>query len=48
MKKLLKALVLCGILFPTSGIRPQNAYTKPVMDFDMPPHTVICADDGSY
>ena len=36
MKKLLKTLVLCGILFPASGIRAQNTYTNPVMDFDMP------------
>ena len=48
MKKLLKTLVLCGILFPASGIRAQNAYTNPVMDFDMPDPTVICADDGCF
>ena len=48
MKKLLKTLVLCGILFPASGIRAQNTYTNPVMDFDMPDPTVICADDGCF
>ena len=48
MKKLLKTLVLCGILFPASDIRAQNTYTNPVMDFDMPDPTVICADDGCF
>ena len=48
MKKLLKTLVLCGILLPASGIRAQNTYTNPVMDFDMPDPTVICADDGCF
>ena len=35
MKKLLKTLVLCGILFPASGIRAQNTYTNPGMSKSM-------------
>lgn len=41
-------LLLCGILLFPSGSRGQNTYTNPVMDFDMPDPTVICADDGYF
>lgn len=48
MKKLLKILPLCGLFLLSPGARAQNTYTNPVMDFDMPDPTVICADDGSF